>query len=262
MKVFGPIHGAIFVAYVVVALVAARVAALGRPDDGARAGGLRAAAGHALVRALGHPHAGGCPAGTPSPLPEHPARGSLRSPSCRNPSCPTTARLLLARTARAQREGRAPSLVAGVVRDGGLAWSAGRGEVAEPHTDVQYRLGSISKTVTAVAVMRLRDEGLLHLDDPLDRHLPGTPARRPHGRAAALAPRRRLGGEPGRLVGADAGRLARRPRARRGRRRPRGRPPLPLLEPRLRPPRRARGAGSAGRRGRTPSPRRCSPRSA
>ncbi|MCW2683846.1 MAG: putative penicillin-binding protein beta-lactamase class [Blastococcus sp.] len=91
------------------------------------------------------------------------------------PVLPTTARLLLARTARAQSEGRAPSVVAGVVRDGGLAWSAGRGAVPEPHTDVQYRLGSISKTVTAVVVMRLRDEGLLHLDDPLDRHLPGTP---------------------------------------------------------------------------------------
>ncbi len=92
-----------------------------------------------------------------------------------DPVLPTTARVLLARAARAQREGRAPSLVAGVVRDGELAWSAGRGEVPEPHTDVQYRLGSISKTVTAVAVMRLRDEGRLHLDDPLERHLPGTP---------------------------------------------------------------------------------------
>jgi CubicO group peptidase (beta-lactamase class C family) len=91
------------------------------------------------------------------------------------PVLPSTARTLLARTARVQRDGRAPSLVAGVVRDGGLAWSAGRGDVAEPHTDVQYRLGSISKTVTAVAVMRLRDEGRLALDDPLDRHVPGTP---------------------------------------------------------------------------------------
>jgi CubicO group peptidase (beta-lactamase class C family) len=88
---------------------------------------------------------------------------------------PATARTLLARTARVQRDGRAPSLVAGVVRDGGLAWSAGRGAVDEPHTDVQYRLGSISKTVTAVAVLRLRDEGRLHLDDPLDRHVPDTP---------------------------------------------------------------------------------------
>src|SRR3954454_5663324 len=91
------------------------------------------------------------------------------------PVLPTTARTLLARTARVQRAGRAPSLVAGVVRDGGVAWSTGRGDVAEPHTDVQYRLGSISKTVTAVAVLRLRDEGGLALDDPLDRHVPGTP---------------------------------------------------------------------------------------
>src|SRR3954451_13905495 len=91
------------------------------------------------------------------------------------PVLPATARTLLARTARAQRDGRAPSLVAGVVRDGGLAWSAGRGAVPEPATDVQYRLGSISKTVTAVVVMRLRDEGRLGLDDPLERHLPGTP---------------------------------------------------------------------------------------
>ena len=92
-----------------------------------------------------------------------------------DPVLPTTARVLLARTARAQRDGRAPSLVAGVVRDGGLAWSAGRGDVPGPHADVQYRLGSISKTVTAVVVLRLRDEGRLHLDDPLERHLPGTP---------------------------------------------------------------------------------------
>jgi CubicO group peptidase (beta-lactamase class C family) len=91
------------------------------------------------------------------------------------PVLPSTARQLLARVARVQHDGRAPSLVAGVVRDGGLAWSAGRGEVAEPHTDVQYRLGSISKTVTAVVVLRLRDEGRLGLDDPLERHVPGTP---------------------------------------------------------------------------------------
>ncbi len=91
------------------------------------------------------------------------------------PVLPSTARTLLARTARVQRDGRAPSLVAGVVREGGLVWSAGRGDVAEPHTDVHYRIGSISKTVTAVAVLRLRDEGRLHLDDPLDRHVPDTP---------------------------------------------------------------------------------------
>ncbi len=89
---------------------------------------------------------------------------------------PGTARRLLARTARAQRESRAPGLVAGVVRERALVWSAARGEVAEPHADVQHRIGSITKSLTAVAVLRLRDEGLLDLDDPLDTHLPGTPA--------------------------------------------------------------------------------------
>ena len=46
------------------------------------------------------------------------------------------------------------------------------GEV--PDGDVQYRIGSITKTFTAVLVMRLRDEGLLDLADPLEKHLPGT----------------------------------------------------------------------------------------
>jgi len=87
----------------------------------------------------------------------------------------STAALLLARTARAQRDGRAPSLFPGVVRDGHLDWSAARGEVVSPATAVQYRLGSISKTVCAVAVMRARDEGLLDLDDHMEQHLPGTP---------------------------------------------------------------------------------------
>lgn len=93
------------------------------------------------------------------------------------PLFPGTARMLLADVAGVQRTGRLPSLVAGVVRDGGLVWSAGRGTVGgdAPGTDVQYRIGSITKTVTAVAVMRLRDEGLLDLDDALEDHLPGTP---------------------------------------------------------------------------------------
>src|SRR5690606_24092515 len=34
---------------------------------------------------------------------------------------------------------------------------------------------SITKTFIAVAVLRLRDEGLIDLLDPLDKHVPGTP---------------------------------------------------------------------------------------
>nr|WP_232530793.1 serine hydrolase domain-containing protein [Microlunatus antarcticus] len=78
--------------------------------------------------------------------------------------------------ARAQAEGRAPSLVAGLVRDGTLAWTGMRGSVdgAPPTPDTQYRIGSITKTFVAVLVLRLRDEGLLDLADPVEAHLPGT----------------------------------------------------------------------------------------
>jgi CubicO group peptidase (beta-lactamase class C family) len=93
------------------------------------------------------------------------------------PLAETTARRLLADAARTQTTGRVPSLVTGVVRDGSLAWSAGRGQVdgEVPDADVQYRIGSITKPITAVAVLRLRDEGKLDLDDPVERHVPGTP---------------------------------------------------------------------------------------
>jgi CubicO group peptidase (beta-lactamase class C family) len=90
---------------------------------------------------------------------------------------PATHARLTAFAARLQAEGRLPSLVAGIARGPGLDWWCGRGEVdgGEPDDDVQYRIGSITKTLTAIAVMRLRDEGQLDLDDPVGRHVPGTP---------------------------------------------------------------------------------------
>ncbi|GGO43518.1 serine hydrolase domain-containing protein [Streptomyces lasiicapitis] len=89
---------------------------------------------------------------------------------------PSTRRSLTHRIATAQTEGRAPSLVAAVVRDGELVWTGARTSVAghAPDENVQYRIGSITKTFTAVLVMRLRDEGVLDLADPLEKHLPGT----------------------------------------------------------------------------------------
>ncbi|MEU3630308.1 serine hydrolase domain-containing protein [Streptomyces fradiae] len=89
------------------------------------------------------------------------------------PLLPSTERALLHRIAVAQSEGRTPSLVGAVARSGRLVWTASRGDVASP-ADTQYRVGSITKTFTAVLVMRLRDEGLLDLDAPLERYLPGT----------------------------------------------------------------------------------------
>ncbi|MEU7132881.1 serine hydrolase domain-containing protein [Streptomyces sp. NPDC046261] len=86
---------------------------------------------------------------------------------------PATRRALLQRLATGQVEGRTPSLVGAVMRDGRMVWAAGRGAVdgEVPGADTQYRIGSITKTMVAVMVMRLRDEGLLDLNDPLDRHL-------------------------------------------------------------------------------------------
>jgi CubicO group peptidase (beta-lactamase class C family) len=90
---------------------------------------------------------------------------------------PGTAARLTALAAQLQSTGRLPSLLAGIVRDGELAWWCGRGSVGggQPDDQLQYRIGSITKTLVAVAVMRLRDEGALGLDDPIDTHLPGTP---------------------------------------------------------------------------------------
>lgn len=80
--------------------------------------------------------------------------------------------------ADAQRTWKAPSVVAAVVREGVVTWSGAVGDAVvgglRAATDVSYRLGSITKTFTAVLVMQLRDAGLLHLDDSLGKHLPGT----------------------------------------------------------------------------------------
>lgn len=90
---------------------------------------------------------------------------------------PQTRRALLHRLAVGQSEGRAPSMVGAVVRDGRTVWTSARGAVdgEAPHDAVQYRIGSLTKTFVAVLVLRLRDEGLLRLEDPLGRHLDGTP---------------------------------------------------------------------------------------
>ncbi|MDD7942850.1 serine hydrolase [Actinomycetospora lutea] len=76
-------------------------------------------------------------------------------------------------------------LAVGVVRDGSLRWFHGHGvaDVASgtPVTaDTVFRVASITKTVTAIAVMQLRDRGLVDLDAPAARYL----------RAYALIPAR------------------------------------------------------------------------
>jgi CubicO group peptidase (beta-lactamase class C family) len=76
----------------------------------------------------------------------------------------------------AQAEQRIPSVSAAAVHGDEIVWEEAlgladveAGEEATPAT--QYRVGSITKTFTAVAVMQLRDEGRLELDDPVGKHL-------------------------------------------------------------------------------------------
>src|SRR4051794_32815162 len=67
---------------------------------------------------------------------------------------PDTRRALVHRLATGQVQGRAPSVVAAVVRDGRPLWMDGYGSVdgAVPDGDIQYRIGSITKMFVAVLV--------------------------------------------------------------------------------------------------------------
>src|ERR1022692_3563428 len=86
-----------------------------------------------------------------------------------------TRRLLDVRLARDQAGQRLPSVAAGLVRDGEILWTGGRGLVdgQAPDASTQYRGGSITKTFVAASVMRLRDAGQLSLSDPIAGYLDG-----------------------------------------------------------------------------------------
>ncbi len=71
---------------------------------------------------------------------------------------------------QAAEAGRLPSIVAATFTHGVLDWQFGLGPAA-----AQYRIGSITKTFTAVMVMRLRDQGRVDLRDPLGKHVPDAP---------------------------------------------------------------------------------------
>src|SRR6478752_10515456 len=85
---------------------------------------------------------------------------------------------LLDRALRERQAERLPSLAGAVLRAGETVWSGAVGLAdieagIEATPETQYRVGSITKTFTAVSVMQLRDSGTLDLDDRLEQHLPG-----------------------------------------------------------------------------------------
>jgi D-alanyl-D-alanine carboxypeptidase len=71
-----------------------------------------------------------------------------------------------------------PSVAVGVVLGDHLVWARGYGfadlDKKIPATSqTLYRIGSITKSFTAVSILQLRDSGKLQLDDPVERHLKG-----------------------------------------------------------------------------------------
>jgi CubicO group peptidase (beta-lactamase class C family) len=72
--------------------------------------------------------------------------------------------------------GGQPAISYGIVRDGALAHAAGFGARAlggpPPDADTVFRIASMSKSFTASAVLLLRDEGRLALDDLAEKYVP------------------------------------------------------------------------------------------
>jgi CubicO group peptidase (beta-lactamase class C family) len=70
-----------------------------------------------------------------------------------------------------------PGLVVGLVVDGEMVWWKGYGvrdvDSKQPvDADTVFRLASLTKSFTGMAVLQLRDEGKLSLDDPAQKYLP------------------------------------------------------------------------------------------
>ncbi len=77
---------------------------------------------------------------------------------------------------RLKNEHTLPGLAVGVVQDGELVFAKGYGlaniEKETPATpDTIFRIGSISKTFTAVGIMQLWEQGRFQLDDPVNDYL-------------------------------------------------------------------------------------------
>jgi D-alanyl-D-alanine carboxypeptidase len=85
---------------------------------------------------------------------------------------PITAHRLACALIEAQAASRMPSITAGLVRGGEAVWFGSAGAHAGPGTDdvdvteVQYRIGSITKTFTAILVLQLAREGIVDLNAP------------------------------------------------------------------------------------------------
>jgi CubicO group peptidase (beta-lactamase class C family) len=95
-----------------------------------------------------------------------------------------------------QSRGGQPALAYGVVEDGRLVHARGRGErwVDGPAPDEQtvFRIASMTKSFTAAAVLLLRDEGALRLDDLAEAYVPELAVLSPSAGSAPITIRKLL----------------------------------------------------------------------
>lgn len=105
------------------------------------------------------------------------ASASAGDPAMPAPTMEQVLREADARFATFQRETPTPGVVWGVVRDGQLVHVRGYGASAPtggtpiaPGT--LFRIASMSKAFTALAILKLRDEGRLRLDDLAEQYIP------------------------------------------------------------------------------------------
>jgi len=81
---------------------------------------------------------------------------------------------------KAMKESRSPGAIAAIWAPGKGTWIATRGKAdiesgRASQTGDKTRIGSITKTVTATAVLQLVDEGKIALDDPIEKYLAFVP---------------------------------------------------------------------------------------
>ena len=72
--------------------------------------------------------------------------------------------------------GMTPGLSFALVRNNEIIYSGGRGMMyadgPEPDTSSIFRIASMTKSFVAAAILKLRDEGKLNLDDSVITHIP------------------------------------------------------------------------------------------
>lgn len=78
---------------------------------------------------------------------------------------------------------KVPSISAGVLKDDKIIWLGAKGFIDLENSDSAkvnslYRIASITKPITAVAIMQLYEKGLINIDEDVRKYVPSFPAKK------------------------------------------------------------------------------------